>query len=816
MQRCCKESYKLTYICNKVSKMRYTYLFFVLLLISSFTKGQQNNFFVFSGKILDKNQNPLDGASVYLHDVKQGKISLADGKFEFLSIKSGRYLVEVSYQGYSAHSEIILINKDVEKNFYLSETIVEQEAVIVTGVSTATRIKNSPQPISQLKSSDLHQLASTNIIESLNRVNGVFTVTTGPAISKPIIRGLGYNRIITINDGVKQEGQQWGDEHGIEVDEMSVQKIEILKGPASLMYGSDAMAGVINIISNTAVNQGTFSGSIISNYQTNNKLWAQHFQLGAYHKNGLNWNAYGTFKSAADYNNKYDGIVLNSRFKELNFGGYVGINKSWGYSHLLISKFNQKTGLVEGERDATTGEFLLFSGNPLERIATRSDLESRDLFIPYQKIQHLKISTDNNILFKKGRLTFNAGYQENRRSEFGDVLNNSIPSIYFDLKTLNYNVQYHFEENNGWRTSVGLNGMSQSNKNLAEETLIPEYNLLDAGLFFFSKKSFENLNVSGGLRYDVRIINGKELIEGGNKKFENFTKNINNITGSIGLSYEANKNVILKLNVARGFRAPNLAELASNGAHEGTNRYEYGMKNLQSEISLQVDAGIDINTEHISFGADVFYNSINHFIFYNRLQSKLGTDSLVLVNGDLLQAFQFNQQDATLIGAEVKIDIHPHPLDWLHFENNFSYVRGTFKQKVGQSLNIPFIPPTRYRGELRADFKKLNNSIQKFFLKTEWEYMFAQKNIFSSFNTETITPSYGLLNVGLGFDVMNQQSKKLFSVFLAANNITNVSYQNHLSRLKYTSTNNATGRDGVFNMGTNFSIKIVKVFSHYL
>lgn len=787
-----------------------------IFLVSLESNGQKNNYFTFSGKVLNNNQEPLEGASVYLHDFKQGKISQTNGSFEFASLKAGKYLVEISFQGYSSLSEVINLNKDVNKTFVLTETIVEQEAVIVTGVSTATRIKNSPQPISQLKNSDLNQLASTNIIEALNRVNGVYTITTGPAISKPIIRGLGYNRIITIHDAVKQEGQQWGDEHGIEVDEMSVQKVEILKGPASLMYGSDALAGVINIISNTPKNFRTFSGNITSNFQTNNKLWAQHIQMGAHYKNGLNWNGYGTFKSAVDYKNKYDNIVLNSRFKEINFGGYIGINKTWGYSHLLVSKFNQKTGLVEGERDAVSGEFLVNAGTALERIATKSDLESRSFLIPYQKIEHFKISTENNILLNKGRITFNLGYQENNRKEFGEIANNNEPALYFNLKTVNYNVQYHLEENKGWRTTIGLNGMSQTNKNLAEETIIPEYQIFDAGIFLYSKKAFNQFTVSGGVRYDVRKIDSKEYFETGTKKFDAFTKNISNASGSIGISYEAQKDLIFKLNIARGFRAPNLAELASNGAHEGTDRYEYGTKNLKSETSFQLDAGFDLNTEHISIGADVFYNSINHFIFYNRLQNVLGADSLVLHQGDLLQAFQFNQANATLTGYELKIDIHPHPLDWLHFENNFSYVRGKFKQPVAQSINIPFIPPARYRGELRADFKKVNSFLQKLYVKTEWEYMFSQKNIFTSFNTETETTSYGLLNVGLGFDVMNSKNKKAFGVFIAANNITNVAYQNHLSRLKYTATNNATGRVGVFNIGTNFSIKIVKSFSRDL
>lgn len=154
------------------------------------------------------------------------------------------------------------------------------------------------------------------------------TLSTGPAISKPVIRGLSYNRVLTVNDGVRQEGQQWGDEHGIEVDEASVSKIELLKGPASIIYGSDAMAGVVNIITNVPVQNNTIKANISSNVQTNNRLRTLNANIGG-NKNGFNWNLYSSNKAAADYRNKYDGYVYNSKFNEHNIGGYAGVNGDW-------------------------------------------------------------------------------------------------------------------------------------------------------------------------------------------------------------------------------------------------------------------------------------------------------------------------------------------------------------------------------------------------------------------------------------------------------------------------------------------------------
>ncbi len=761
-----------------------------------------------TGKIMDaKTGEILPGASVYFADDKIGTSADANGKYILTNIPSGHHVVEISHAGYATLVEHLELNSDMEKDFKLSSIVVENQGVIVTGVSGATSIRKAPVPVSSIRKAALLQSSSTNIIDALTHVPGVSQLSTGPAISKPFIRGLGYNRVVVVNEGVRQEGQQWGDEHGVEIDELSVGRVEVLKGPASLMYGSDALAGVINFITNTPVSEGVMKGNILSNYQSNNGLFALNGSLAA-NKNGFNWNLYGTYKSAGDYKNKFDGKVLNSRFNEKNFGGYIGINKSWGYSHLIFSRFDQRLGLLEGERDDATGKFILFAGSPLERIATDADLDSRSLFVPSQRVQHNKLILDNNFAIKKSRLKINLGYQNNQRQEFGNPEDPVEKELFFDLKTINYSVQWQLPELKEWHTTIGVNGMGQRNVNKGAEALIPEYNLFDIGGFVYAQRIFKKATLSGGFRFDNRSVDSKELFEGTDLKFIAFTRSFANFSGSAGISFEPSDAVTLKANIARGFRAPSLAELASNGAHEGTNRYEYGDQTLRSETSLQVDGGIDISNEHFGIELSTFYNRMNDFIFYRKLESVFGGDSLVNVNGDDIRAFQFDQQPAKLAGIEASVDIHPHPIHWLHFENTVSFVRGKFDNSIDGSNNLPLIPAARLVSELRADFKKAGKVFSNLYVKLEADKTFSQNNPFSGYDTETATSGYTLLNAGFGSEIIGSNKKSIFNIYFALNNIGNTAYQNHLSRLKYTAENRVTGRTGVFSTGRNFSVKL--------
>jgi len=757
-----------------------------------------------SGRIVDVvTGKPLPAASIYFADLKIGSTADSAGNYKLPYVPAGSYIAEISYTGYSSSAQNVVINGETKKNFTLGVTAAEQNNVTVTGVSKATSIRRTPIPVTIVSKTYLDRASGTNLIDVLSHQPGVSAISTGPAISKPVIRGLGYNRLITINDGIRQEGQQWGDEHGIEIDQASVQKVEILRGPASLMYGSDALAGVINILTNVPVAEGTIAANISGNLNDNND------QHGAYanfagNVNGFSWNIYGSLKKAGDYSNAYDRKVLNSRFRESDFGGFVGINRHWGYSHLIVSTFDQQPGLVEGERDSN-GKFLLYAGTPHEITASDSILKSKDLLIPYQHIQHTKIALDNSINIGTGRLSAVIGYQQNIRKEFGDIDQPETPGLWFDLKTINYNFAYHLQEKNGWKTSFGVSGMEQTNRNKGEEFLIPAYDLFDIGGFAYTQKQInKKLSASGGIRYDYRNLNSKELKEGPDLKFAAFNKTFSNISASAGISYELTKDVTLKANAARGFRAPSIPELATNGEHEGTDRYEIGEQNLKSETSYQFDGGVEINSSHFTLGVNAFYNNIQNYIFYGKLKSATGGDSLIGTS----TAYKFGQHTATLTGLELTFDLHPHPFDWLHFENSLSIVRGTFRDPIDGSKNLPLITPARFLSELRAEFPRQVKNLHNLYFKVEMESVARQNNPFTGFDTETETPGYTLFNVGLGTDV-TLEGHKLCSFSIAMNNIGNVAYQSHLSRLKYTAENLLTGKVGVFNMGRNFTARLV-------
>ncbi|GEP91086.1 TonB-dependent receptor [Chitinophaga terrae (ex Kim and Jung 2007)] len=774
-----------------------------------------------TGKVTDKNSNQgLPGATIYLPDLKLGATTDAQGNYIIKNVPKGRFLVEVHYIGYAAYTETVAINGATTKDFVLSETLIEKNEIVVTGVSLATSMKKTPTPVSIIRRDYLDDNISTNIIDAISKVPGVTQLSTGPAISKPFIRGLGYNRVVVVGDGIRQEGQQWGDEHGIEIDDYNVSRIEVLKGPASLVYGSDALAGVVNIVPPAPLPLGKIKGNVEANYQSNNGLMAYHADIAG-NNNGISWSAFITQKQAHDYQNKYDGYVFNSRFNNTNYGATLGINKEWGFSHLSFTSFNQHLGLVEGER-ASDGTFIkpvVIDGEADEAPITNKDHRDYSMAVPKQQINHNKIVWDNSLYLNNGgRLGLTLGYQVNNRREYGDVLEPNKPELFLNLHTFNYAFKYYLPEMNGWQTTVGVNGMQQDNKNKGSEFLIPAYSLFDIGAFAVTSKTFNKLTLSGGVRFDNRSLHSKSLFLNeeeqpapeGSAKFTAFNRNFSNVSASAGLSYEASDRVTLKFNVARGFRAPNIAELSANGVHEGTIKYEYGNQDLKPEVSTQADAGIDFNTQHVSITANVFYNYINNFIFSRKLVNSQGSDSIPAVDNDEgFAAFKFQQTNAHLYGGEVMVDIHPHPIDWLHFENTFSYVRATTANGTDSTRYLPNIPAGRWLSELKGKFKTVGKSpLRNAYIGLQMDLNMAQNNIFSAYQTETSTKGYTLLNAGLGTDFVNKQNKTLFSLHFAVNNITDEAYQNHLSRLKYAPVNEVTGRSGVFNMGRNFSVKL--------
>lgn len=772
-----------------------------------------------SGKITDKQTGePLPGVTIYLPDLKTGTISNADGTYKIENLPQRKVLVQVKFIGYKLMAQSIDLAITQTKDFVLEESVNELHEVVVTGLSKAAEKNRTPTPISSISPTQLLQNSSTNMIDALARQPGISQVTTGSGISKPVIRGLGYNRVVTLNDGIRQEGQQWGDEHGIEIDEFTISKVEILKGPASLSYGSDAIAGVINLLTAPTLPDGRMEGNVLANYQTNNGLMAYSANFAGNRK-GFIWDTRYSNKMAHAYKNKYDGYVLNSGYKENTVTGIIGLNKSWGYAHLHLSMYNLSPGIVEGERDSATGEFVkpiaLTDSTESTSIGTEKDFKSYTPLTPYQKINHYKAVLNNSFFFGNGNLKTTIGFQQNLRQEYGNILRLNQYGLSLLLNTFNYDVRYIFPERNNFNVSTGVNGMQQLSQNKGVEFLVPEYNLFDIGVFAIAKKNFDKLDISGGLRYDSRTEHGKELFlnaEGakvenngfGTQKFTAFNSTFTGVSGSIGATYQFSEHIFTKLNLSRGFRAPSIGEVGANGVHGGTTRYEIGNPNLKAENSLQLDYALGINSTHITAEVDLFSNSISNFIFSRKMESVFGGDSLT----QGYSTFKFVSGDANLLGGEISIDIHPHPMDWLHFENTFAYVQSTQKNQPDSTKYLPFTPAPKFTSELKATKKALGKNLSNAYLKIEMDNYLMQDKFYAAFGTETKTSGYTLLNLGMGADV-SAKNKTIFSFYISVNNLMDIAYQSHLSRLKYQGENFVTGRTGVYNMGRNISFKLL-------
>ncbi|WP_211297829.1 TonB-dependent receptor [Prolixibacter denitrificans] len=772
----------------------------------------------FTGKVTDaKTGESLPGVSIYFPDLMTGTVTDMNGNFKVDNLPASKVMVQVRFIGYKLIAENIDLSEVHEKNFAMNPSVTEINEVVVTGLSKAATQNRTPTPIEIVPKTKLLQNASSNIIDALAKEPGISQVTTGAGISKPVIRGLGFNRVVVVNDGIRQEGQQWGGEHGIEIDQYDVKRAEILKGPASLAYGSDAMAGVINLISEPQIPEDHLQGGVLTNYQTNNGLLGYSLHLGA-NQNGLLWNLRYSNKRAHDYKNKYDGYVYDSRFKEDALNGVIGLNKSWGYSHLILSYYHMVPGIVEGERDSLTGKFLkpvMVNGQPDETLATHSDFMSYKQGMPYQQIHHYKAILKNNFVTGKGNLKTIFGFQQNNRQEYSDIANPEQYGLYLKLNTLNYDVRYLLPESNSMNISFGVNGMFQHSMNKGTEYLVPDYHLFDAGVFVMARKNIDHLDLSGGLRFDRRSEHGESLYlnnaeeavsstaPGATERFPSFHSDFSGVSGSLGATYQFSESFYGKLNISRGFRAPNIAELGSNGVHEGTQKYEIGNPDLKPENSWQFDLATGLNTEHVSAELDLFSNRIHNFIFSRKLNGFASQDSIM----DGVPAFKYVSGDAHLYGGEVHVDIHPHPLDWLHFENSFSYVRGVQLNQPDSMKNLPLIPAPRFQSTLRADIFPKGKTLRNGYIEFGLEHDFTQNKFYSAFGTETRTPAYTLLHAGIGTDIY-WNNKKRFSLWLQADNLADVAYQSHLSRLKYTGINYATGREGVYNMGRNFSFKL--------
>lgn len=792
-----------------------------------------------SGRVLDNITNkPIEFAIVNIPELKRGVTTEMDGSFIIADLKKGTYMLHISEIGYASQNIYINLLNDTSILIALEDNPTELNELVVVGISHATELRLSPEPIVTVDQEYLKLNTATNVIDALARVPGVMALTTGPNVSKPFIRGLGYNRVLVLFDGIRQDGQQWGDEHGIEIDQYLIDRAEIIKGPASLMYGSDAMAGVINLLPISFAPEGTIRGDIQGNFQTNN------LQIGGSagmqgNLGGINFGFRISHKQATNYQNSFDGRVFGTKYNETDFNAYIGINRKWGYSNLNFSLFDNTQEIPDGSRDSATRKFTkqITEADSLRSIVSDDELNSYTIGVIHQRVQHYRIYSQNYFIVGKGNLGINLAYQLSNRREFSHPDVADLAGLNLLLHTITYDIKYYLPEIKGFKITIGINGMVQLNKNNgATEFVIPNFSSFDFGPFVHVKKKLGKFDIGAGFRFDARIFNNEALYTKPNpttgfdgqtsfdptdttitKQFDAYTHTFMGVSGSIGATYNINKQFFLKANIARGYRSPNIAEISAKGVHPGTGFQQLGDANLSPEFNWQFDLGFFYQGTHVSASIEGFYNTINNYIFNQKLSSVNGGDSLYTqpVSGTQFPVFKFIQTNAFIYGGEAYLDIHPHPLDWLHFENSISL---TYAQNLGgngavideTNKYLPFIPPLHTNHVIRAKFDKKISIFKGLFFQVGLQFFATQDRAFTAYGTETATPGYLLLDAAMGTDFVNKKGKRIFTIAIFSTNLTDIAYQSNMSRLKYFDNYplNYTGRSGIYNMGRNIVVKI--------
>jgi len=795
------------------------------------------------GRVQDAAGRPVPFASVAVPALRQGATADAEGAFS-LALPLGPHQLEVSAVGYATGRPRVTLPL---ANALIVSLAVEEKAigeVVVTGVSRRTELRRSPVPIAALGQREIRLNANANVIDAAVRgVPGLTAVTTGPNISKPFIRGLGYNRVLTLFNGLRQEGQQWGDEHGIEVDGYGVDRVEVVKGPASLLYGSDAVAGVVNLLPALPSGPaGELHGEALAEYQSVNGLFGNSLGLNYRSKSGWQTNLRASHRLARDYRNPVDGLVYNTGFQEVTLTGMVGVEKKWGDARLWLTTYDNRQEIPDGSRDSLSRRFTRqvletgFDDVRARPLVPEAELRSYTLGPLRQHIRHYRAFGTGSVHLGPGELRLLLGAQQNHRQEFNHPTAPGQPGLSLRLTTANYEARYLLPAWRGYELTVGLGGMSQLNEHLnATDFPIPPYRLYDLGGFGVVKKTLGALELTGGLRLDTRRVSWDDFYvapnpatgfdqatgpgaAGATQPFAAFERSYRGLSASLGGSYALGPHLVLRANVARGYRAPNIPEIGSNGLDPGAHIVYLGNRNFEPEFSWQQDVGVLWQSSNWEASAEAFHNYVSNFIYQARLFDGQG-QPVEVVPGNA--TYQYQQAAARLYGGELAFNLHPTALPWLSWRTGASLVVGlndnpALLERVGSAARyLPLMPAPQARTELRLTVPpRPSQRLAASYLRLTLDATAAQTRPYAVDGAETPTAGYALLGLGAGTTCRTRAGREAVQLFVQVDNVLNTAYQSHLSRLKYFEYYQAspTGRLGIFNPGRNLGVKLVVPF----
>jgi len=724
----------------------------------------QNNF---KGTIVDaETSQPMIGVVIYAFDLNKSVVSDKNGNFNIINNTTHDIQVEIYIEEYK--TQIITLNSLTKQEIKLVKNLLELQEIIITGNINKSREKVSVS-IETVKKINLLKSGKISLAENLSKLPGINSISNGTGNTKPVIRGLSNTNIVFLNNGIKAENFQFSSNHPFIADEFSAKKIEIIKGPASLIYGSDAVGGVINVIKENPANTNTLEAEVNTQYHSNTEGLVVNFDVKA---SGEKWlgGASVTNKSHKDYDDGANEQAINTRFKELNLNFNLGYRNKLG-NFVLYFDYNKPTYGITNQKS----------------ISVVND-DSRTINFWNAKLENKLLTSKNKLFIGEGILDVNLSYQQNRRQGISDSLNANPDMIFasMDLSTISYNSKYSIRKNKS-KITLGFNGAfieNDADDFYGNSNPMPDTKINDFGVFVVDATDLSDaLTLNVGLRYDVRTMRSYPFVSTGLNKLE-IDNDYSSLSGSAGSTYKIN-NHLFKLNIASGFRSPNISELTQNGIHQA--RFERGDSNLEAQRNYQLDFNYHFHIDKLVFDVSPFYNKVNNFIYIVQT-----TEDAPIGGGKI---WQYVQNDAVLYGGEIAIDYHP--LSWLGLHSNYTYTRG----ELNNGGNLTQIPQNRFVAEVKWQNNKLGVFSNPYFVMNFTAFQ-SQNNLGQ---LETYTPSYELFNVNLGskINLLNQD----FNWYLSVNNLFNKVYIDHLSAFKPLSIN-SIGRNIVFGLNIPFITKL--------
>jgi iron complex outermembrane recepter protein len=763
------------------------FLYFLVFLVFPLKSYCQD--FDLEGEIRDSNNFPLEGA--HIHVENSFTLTNAGGFFRIANLPRGSYRMTVTYLGFKPVDTLINMDEDKKIVLTLEEDTSSLNEVLV---STFNGRRTTSENIEVVTQEYIQEQFTGSLAKTLERLPGINSVEIGAGTSKPIIRGLGFNRVAVSENGIKQEGQQWGADHGLEIDAFSVENLEIIKGVGAIEHGSDAIAGVIKIINDRIPREG-FTGEVIALGKTVNNTVAASTNL-AYKKDKFFYKIKATGSEFGDYSVPTDNIVYlnfnipiyderlkNTAGKEVDLYGQVGYVDNNYKGTLSLSNVFFKGGFFPGAHGVPS----------IARV--QDDGDRRNIDFPFQQVNHFKVINKNEWFFENSSLDVILGYQNNHRQEWsrfhthyaGQTPPATDPDLEldFNLNTLDAQVKYSRNFSPNHTSSIGIQTQIQDNSIAGYNFLLPEYFRTATGIYLTHEYlASEKITLTIGGRFDYSSISIEEsyddllysyLVNRGQNEItageyatrsEEIDRDFTNFNLMGGFLYNISPNWDMSINAGTSFRLPTAIELGANGIHHGSFRHERGDSNLDPEKGYVIDTRVNYSKDSFKASVSPYLYYFDNYIFLN----PSGTFSVLPHSG---QIYQFTQSEAVLTGVEV--DLQKTFFEKLRTQAVFEYL---YNRQVTSSRSrnypLPFSPPVNGFGEVGYLFLENSDTFNdtEFFVNTS--FALEQDRIAQ---TEEITPGYMIYGSGIRTGITAGKFKA--SLNLQVSNIFNTKYFNH-------------------------------------